>query len=894
MLRRTGLAFYVLNKKKARARRKKEDADTGAPGSMTPPTEANSDGSSSLPTETNDGGSTSSPMETNNGASTSRPTATNSGGFSSFPTEAKSGGSSSSPTETKSGGSSPSPTGISKGASSSSPTETNNSASSSSTATTGNRYEVFLSFRGPDTRKAFASHLYKGLHDAGIVTFRDKEELPQGEDIGPEILAAITKSQILIPILSEGYGTSSWCLNELAQIMKCKNDNGQMVLPVFYKVKPAEVRYQRGSFGKAFHEYEERLLKRPSFDPTSLEKWKKALGEVSTLKGYEADGVLRKLKKKFELDISENLVGIDRHVEEIMEVVDTKKSHATLFLGIHGMGGIGKTTLAKAIYNKLSNQFKHRSYIADIRESWKRNGALYLQNRLIHDILKRENEVHNEDEGVKYISSKFKGKKVLLLLDDVDVVIQLKHLAGNRDWFSSGSMIIITTVNVRILEEFGVDYPYEHKEMENDQSMILFSKHAFRSDSPRREFEDLAHEVVSMTGGLPLSLEVLGSLLCGKELAFWRSRIDKLKKVPHEEVQKKLRISYEVLEYEQKQIFLDIACFFIGTDRRIASYMWGACGFFPGVEIEVLRYMSLIKIEDDHKLRMHDQLRDLGREIVREEKRPEPQNRSRLWDFEEVKKVLKKNKGTEKIEAIFLSKGSSEGSGKAAEQDGAIHTEEQFKKLTGLRFLHVKGGISSEKLKFLDLSHCESLENTNFLSDFKNLEVLILNFCGGLQQIDSSIGDMKALLRLEPCFYTSLAELPAEIGKSRALEQLLLQHTRALSTLPDSMGRLQNLETLNISWSGVRGLPSAIGRPRKLRHSDASCCKDLEGEMPGSIGSLENLEILNIFVAGVEELPIGAPISVGPSLQLNIFGCHRSKSQIAFAFPPNPSQGTTS
>ncbi|XP_048140290.1 disease resistance protein L6-like [Rhodamnia argentea] len=237
-----GLAFYLLNKKKAGARRNEEDADTGAPGSMTPPTEANSDGSSSFPTETNDGGSTSSPMETNNGAS------------------------------------------------SSSPTETNNSASSSSTATTGNRYEVFLSFRGPDTRYGFTSHLYKGLHDAGIDTFRDEEELPQGEDIGPEILAAITKSQILIPILSEGYGTSSWCLNELAQIMKCKNDNGQMVLPVFYKVKAADVGHQIGNFGKAFHEREERLLERPSFDRTSLEKWKKALGEVSTLKGYEADG----------------------------------------------------------------------------------------------------------------------------------------------------------------------------------------------------------------------------------------------------------------------------------------------------------------------------------------------------------------------------------------------------------------------------------------------------------------------------------------------------------------------------------------------------------------------------------------------------------------------------
>ncbi|XP_030514540.2 disease resistance protein L6-like [Rhodamnia argentea] len=641
------LAFYFLSKKKNNAARNAADADNGAPGSLT------------APTDTDFGGSSSSP--------------------------------------------------------------------------TGNCYEVFLSFKGSDTRKGFTDHLYHGLVDAGVDTFRDDDELCQGQDIRPVLMEAITNSKVLIPIFSESYGTSSWCLDELVQIMERKNNNGQIVLPIFYKVKPSDVGHQRGSFGDAFLKREKRLLKR-GFDPTTLENWKKALLEVSTLSGYEADGyeadlvksivrkVLSELKKKFELDISENSVGIDRHVKEIMEFVDTKKSHATLFVGIHGMGGIGKTTLAKAIYNKLSNQFEHRSFIADIRESWKRNGAHYLRNQLIYDILKHENKVHNEDKGTTYISCKFKCKKVLLLLDDVDDVIRLKRLAGNRDWFSSGSMVIITTRNERILEEFGVDYPYDHKEMDNDQSMILFSKHAFRRDSPPREFEDLAHKVVSITKGLPLSLEVLGSLLCGQKLAFWRATIDKLKEVPPKEVREKLRISYEVLEYEQKQIFLDIACFFVGTDSRTASYMWDACQFFPGAGIEVLRFMSLIKIGDDHQLRMHDQLKDLGKEIVREENRREPRNRSRLWDYKEVKKVLKKNKGTGKIEAIDRTEGSSEGSGETAKRDGDIYTEEQFKNLTSLRFLHVKGAHltgdfkdSMEGLRWLRWRECPmNFEVNNF------------------------------------------------------------------------------------------------------------------------------------------------------------------------------------
>ncbi|XP_039157815.1 disease resistance protein RUN1-like [Eucalyptus grandis] len=301
-----------------------------------------------------------------------------------------------------------------------------------------------------------------------------------------------------------------------------------------------------------------------------------------------------------------------------MEFV-ANKSNATLFVGVHGMGGIGKTTLAKTINNKLSNQFELRSFIADIRESCKQNGMHYLQNQLINDILKQDGGVRNKDEGIKFISSKFKGKKVLVLLDDADEVVQLKCLAGDHDWFSSGSKIIITTRNKRILEEARVDYNYEHKEMDNNQSLIMFSKHAFRRNSPPREFEDLTHEVVSITGGLPLSLEVFGSLLCGKEPTQWINTIKKLKRVPHTEVHKKLRISYEALGYRQKQIFLDIACFFICTNKIIASYMWDACGFFPSEGIEALIFMSLIKVGNDHKLKMHDQLRDLGREIVCEE-----------------------------------------------------------------------------------------------------------------------------------------------------------------------------------------------------------------------------------------------------------------------------------
>ncbi|XP_048134067.1 disease resistance protein RPV1-like [Rhodamnia argentea] len=570
-------------------------------------------------------------------------------------------------------------------------------------------------------------------------------------------------------------------------------------------------------------------------------------------------------------------------------------SHATLFVGIHGMGGIGKTTLAKTIYNQLLNQFEYHSFIADIREKYK-NGVECLHNQLIHDILKEENLVRNRDEGIKLVSSRFKDKKVLILLDDVDADSHLEDLAGNRDWFSSGSVILITTRDKSILDNAEVDCDYELEEMDMDTSLIPFSRHAFGKDAPPSEFEVLTRDVVSSTGGLPLSLEVLGSFLRNKEPEVWEDTIKQLRNVPDKEVQKTLRITYDALEDEQQQIFLDIACFFIGTDLRMASYMWDACGFYPKKGIVVLRLMSLIKVGENHELGMHDQLRDLGREIVRQEDKKKPGNRSRLWDSKEVMEGLEEDEGTRKIEAISCSKSRSCRDGDddigIGQHFDNILKGEQFKKLKNLRFLDARGAhltghfknptknlkwlqwhgspstfeannfdakelvvlhLSSrklsdtwprwssikvaKKLKYLNLIGCESLEKTSFLSYFENLEVPILRYCRKLKQIDSSIGKMKSMVRLDLTVCVELKRLPREVSKLEALEQLLLRES-GIEELPESIGDLQNLEILDIAHTGIKELPDGIGRLRKLRNLNASCC---------GLNTLESLEEINIW-----------------------------------------------
>ncbi|XP_056170115.1 disease resistance protein L6-like [Syzygium oleosum] len=142
-------------------------------------------------------------------------------------------------------------------------------------------YDVFLSFRGTDTRRAFADLLYCCLVDAGVHVFRDDGELRPGEDIGLEFVEDIKNSKILIPIISANYAASKWCLDVLVQMMECK----RRLLPIFYKVERAAVQHQVGSFGEAFRYY----CNWRRFDQRVVEEWKQALEEVSLLQGWESE-----------------------------------------------------------------------------------------------------------------------------------------------------------------------------------------------------------------------------------------------------------------------------------------------------------------------------------------------------------------------------------------------------------------------------------------------------------------------------------------------------------------------------------------------------------------------------------------------------------------------------
>ncbi|KAL3726324.1 hypothetical protein ACJRO7_031244 [Eucalyptus globulus] len=725
-------------------------------------------------------------------------------------------------------------------------------------------YEVFLSFRGPDTRAGFTDFLYVSLIDAGIRAYRDDEELRVGEEIGPELLQAIKQSRISIPIFSTRYASSKWCLKELVQMVECKKNMGQKIMPIFYDVEPSQVRHQTGGYEQAFIEHESK----GRYSDETISKWKAALSEVGALKGWdlhsmpnrhEGDFVKTLVKKVFgELKkgfvvLSDCLVEVDNHVSEIMRTIGPR-THETWIVGIHGMGGVGKTTLAKIIYNQLSPNFEHRCFLSNIRETSEVNGVEYLQNQLISDILKKERKdisIRNIDEGIEMIKDRLCGKRLLLLLDDIDKKNQLNVLMGKRNWFGEGSKVIITSRNKEVLNVPQVDWTYELKCMDPNKSLQLLSKHAFRSDRPLDDYLDISRKAVGIAGGLPIALEVIGSLLSCNRKEMWDVILKKLEKVPHEEVSSKLRISFEALDDRQKHIFLDMACFFIGYDKEIAIYMWDETEFFPEEALEVLQHMSLIKIDENNTLWMHDLIRDMGREISRQDSNMVTEKQTRVWNVDEALNLLMTKQEKEKVEALRLE---------FRHPAGHRFADEEFMRFPNLRLLVVNGGTIGQwfmyrlsletmfKIKF-GIEEQTSRQNfhlpTNFFQkkshllpklrwlawhyiprDFdiaklsmRNLVVLSLALSTITHRWDgwSHIKKAKSLkvLDLTSCWH--LVETPDFSGLAN-LERLIMHSCGSLVRVDKSIGQLQRLILLDVRYCWqLRDLPNEIHKLKSLK-----------------------------------------------------------------------------
>ncbi|KAF8036636.1 hypothetical protein BT93_C2381 [Corymbia citriodora subsp. variegata] len=707
---------------------------------------------------------------------------------------------------------------------------------------------------------------------------------------------------ISIPILSPDYASSKSCLMELAQMVECKEAGAQLIVPIFHDVKPADLKYRRGSVGEAFSKHESRGV-----DPEVIKKWKQALEKIADINGYDLQNtnirrgalidevvsyILVRLKKN-DLYVTDGLVGMETHVQEVMKklgVIYVNEQATGAYdkdvrvLGIWGMPGIGKTTLAKVVYNKIHHLFQHCSCLS-IREKDVSDGLIMgLQKQLISRLRRKEyTSLETLDEMINVIKISLRGMKVLILLDGVHHFDQIRHLVGNLSWFGPGSRILMTVGNKNVLDGYGneVADKYEVKEMKPDQALQLFCTRAFRGYTCEEEDEhvSLARDIVETIGGIPLAIDLTASYLCGNKgnIPIWESILHRRRTGLVDKVREAIEVSYRTLDLETREIFLDIACFFIGMDERIPLYMWDACNYYPPIGIKLLHDMSFIKIGENNELWMHNLLRDFARETVRMEDENEPRNRSRLWNHNEALSMLKGKQGPSKVEALGLTldEGQSE-----------CLRRETFRHLRCLRFLRLDRatiGESSQNvlsnLRWLDWQGCSHISE---LLIFHLEDLVILDLSCSLVTGDSQVWEqiLKKAKKLKVLNLSSCRNLNAfpDLRASMYLERLVLERCSALPQIGPLMGNLKNLVSLNLKFcSSVRDLPqelchmtdleellidgTAITRidfesatMKKLKILSACQCKRLF-LISDSIGDLESLVHLRLEGAAIQWLP---------------------------------------
>jgi hypothetical protein len=182
------------------------------------------------------------------------------------------------------------------------------------------------------------------------------------------------------------------------------------------------------------------------------------------------------------------------------------------------------------------------------------------------------------------------------------------------------------------------------KELGHYEALQLFSWHAFNTQKPDDDYGKVTNDVVDYVGGLPLALRKLGSALKGRDILYWKSKLDEYKTIPHDDIQKNLRISFDGLDENAKNIFLDIACFFKGNNvEYVTKILDSTHGLHSYSGIEELKDRCLVTQSYNKSLKMHNLIQEMGREIVRQESPNEPGKRSRLWFHEDVRDVLERN-----------------------------------------------------------------------------------------------------------------------------------------------------------------------------------------------------------------------------------------------------------
>ncbi|XP_057733515.1 putative disease resistance protein At4g11170 [Arachis stenosperma] len=745
------------------------------------------------------------------------------------------------------------------------------------------KYDVFISFRGTDIRTGFLSHLTKALFRKQIVSFMDNE-LEPGDKISQKLLQSIEASLISLVIFSERYAFSRWCLDELAKIMECRTKYGQIVIPVFYKVHPYDVRHQKGTLTNAFHTYEKYI------GEENVQRWRSASKELTTLPGFVSstfrndDELIEKIiqhvntrLKRMRQVYSRALVGIGKSIARV-EFLLRQEPENVRVIGIWGMGGIGKTTIAEEVYNLLRDEYESVVFLGNVREESLRHGIIYLKSELFSKLLGENLEIYTQNGLPTYVEKRIGHMKVLIVLDDVAESEQLKILVGNPQWFGSGSRIIVTTRDRQVLANYASDNAvYKVEPLDFDEALQLFNLIAFQQNQVEKEYRVLAERVVNYAKGIPLVLKTLGHLLHGKDKRIWERELERLGKIRSKKVFDMMRLSYDDLDRQEKSIFLDIACFFDGIKLEV-NYLKTLLKdgeYQVHAALKRLEDLAFITISKEDVVTMQYIIQEMAWEIVHQESIEEPGKHSRLWNPDDIYHVLKYNQGTEAIRSISLNYSET------TTQDIQL-SPWVFSKMNNLQFLDFYGkhdlirlpqGLQSlpTGIRYLRWTYYP-LKSLPDKFSAKNLVILELPY-SQVEELWHGVQNLVALKVLKVPYSSQLKEIP-DLSKATNLEVMDLKYCLHLTGMHPSVFSLNKLEILDLSWcTSLTNLQSST-HMISLRYLSLSHCKRLKKfsltsknmieldlrhtsiqELPSSIGYQSELEKLHLANSDIKSLP---------------------------------------